>query len=78
MFVKIGFFIFSLGLALPAFTSSFPLSKKEKYLAASYRFQKNNSVEAKHSYMHVIILKIAKGLMLIGLLMVLVGYYFIN
>jgi hypothetical protein len=87
MIAKIGFFIFVLGVGLLVHTANLWISSEEKILAKKFKtFKKNNITkckddrhayeEARFAYLNVWVVKVSKFLMLIGLLLVIIGYFF--
>ena len=81
MIAKIGFFIFSVNLALAVFTSNLLISSKEKYLAKKFKNQRQSNsavnAETRHAYTNVLIANVTRILMAAGLLLVIIGYFFL-
>ena len=80
MISKVGFLIFAVSLALAVHTSAFWLSSKEKSLAKKFKAQKqSNSAtddEVKYAYMQLLIANATKFFMVVGLILVVGGYFF--
>ncbi|MFT3815604.1 MAG: hypothetical protein QM740_19930 [Acidovorax sp.] len=80
MIVKIGVFIFAVGLAIAAFTSNLFISPKEKSLAKEFKNRRQNSVvlnpEVKYARINILIANAARFLMIMGLMLVVFGYFF--
>ena len=80
MFAKIGFliFLFSLGIAIS--TSNLLISPKEKSLAKKFKVQRQHNsatdVETRYAYMNLLIANVTRFLMAVGLLLVVISYFF--
>jgi hypothetical protein len=79
MIIKVGFLIFAVSLAIAVHTSSLFLSSKEKSLAKQFKTKKqaNSAIdnESKYAYTQLLIANVTRLLMLIGVVLVIVGYF---
>lgn len=80
MIAKVGVLIFAVSLAIAVFTSNLLISPKEKSLAKKFKIQRQSSVgidiEAKHAHTSLQIANATRILMVVGLILVIVGYFF--
>lgn len=80
MIAKVGFLIFAVSLAIAVFTSNLFISSREKSLANTFRIQRQSSAaidaEARHAHTSLLIANVTRVLMVVGLMLVIVGYFF--
>lgn len=80
MFVKLGFLLFAINLAIAVFTSNLFISPKEKLLFQQFKTQKRSNTvkdaETRYAYMNFLIANVTRFLMLCGLVLIIFGYFF--
>jgi hypothetical protein len=80
MIAKAGFLIFAVSLAIAVFTSNVFISSSEKSLSKKFRIQRQSGVatdvDAKHAHTNLLIANVTRVSMVVGLILVIVGYFF--
>lgn len=80
MIAKAGFLIFAVSLTIAVFTSNVFISSREKSLSKKFRIQRQSGVtidvDAKHAHTSLLIANVTRVFMVVGFILVIVGYFF--